>query len=228
MKRSNFLLKSGVATILGMSSAILTPISATSAVRLHEAPHMTRKLHAMGWFGWENLGGYLTSSPTVSSWGPNRLDVFAKGGDNKLWHKYWNGTGQWGPWQRLNAPAVGFYNNLSNQPAAVSWGPNRIDCFYGGADSRVYHISWNGNAWSGWANTGLATYTAWRFPLGEQIGWICSQPKRLTSSLSICFTRIQPTDKIGVTGRSPKQTAGARLTSLRPPSLGVRTASTRS
>jgi hypothetical protein len=159
LKRSNFLLKSGVATILGMSSAILTPISATSAVRLHEAPHMTRKLHAMGWFGWENLGGYLTSSPTVSSWGPNRLDVFAKGGDNKLWHKYWNGTGQWGPWQRLNAPAVGFYNNLSNQPAAVSWGPNRIDCFYGGADSRVYHISWNGNAWSGWANTGLATYT---------------------------------------------------------------------
>ena len=193
-----------------MSSAILTPISATSAVRLHEAPHMTRKLHAMGWFGWENLGGYLTSSPTVSSWGPNRLDVFAKGGDSKLWHKYWNGTGQWGPWQRLNAPAVGFYNNLSNQPAAVSWGPNRIDCFYGGADSRVYHISWNGNAWSGWANTGLATYTglavsSWganRLDL-----FATEEANEFTFNLLYAYS----TDGQRIIGSTPKQTAGARL-----------------
>jgi len=32
------------------------------------------------------------SSPTVSSWGVNRLDVFVRGTDSRLWQKYWDGT----------------------------------------------------------------------------------------------------------------------------------------
>ena len=34
---------------------------------------------------WEPLGGILTSSPSVVSWGDNRLDVFALGTDFATW-----------------------------------------------------------------------------------------------------------------------------------------------
>jgi hypothetical protein len=40
------------------------------------------------WSGWEKLGGQLTSSPSACSWGGVRIDVFAKGTDNALWHKW--------------------------------------------------------------------------------------------------------------------------------------------
>ena len=38
---------------------------------------------------WENHGGVFISSPAAVSWGPNRIDVFARGTDNALWHKFW-------------------------------------------------------------------------------------------------------------------------------------------
>ena len=41
------------------------------------------------WGGWESLGGILTSPPNAVSWGPNRLDIFANGGDYATWHKWW-------------------------------------------------------------------------------------------------------------------------------------------
>ncbi len=48
-------------------------------------------------YGWENLLGDLTSGPAVCSWGPGRIDVFVRGGDdNALWHKWWDGA-TWGP-----------------------------------------------------------------------------------------------------------------------------------
>lgn len=34
---------------------------------------------------WENLGGVITSPPSVVSWGSNRLDVFAIGTDSACW-----------------------------------------------------------------------------------------------------------------------------------------------
>ena len=52
------------------------------------------------WVGWENLGGVITSAPTVSSWQRNRLDVFARGTDGALWHIWWNGR-NWSEWESL-------------------------------------------------------------------------------------------------------------------------------
>src|ERR1700743_3579982 len=73
------------------------------------------------WSGWENLGGAIVSGPAVSSWSANRLDVFAPGTDNHMWHKWWNGS-SWSGWEDLGGVILG-------SPAAVSWGPNRIDTF---------------------------------------------------------------------------------------------------
>jgi hypothetical protein len=68
------------------------------------------------WSGWESLGGVLTSAPGVSSWSSGRLDLFARGTDNRLWHKWYSGG--WSGWESLGGI-------LTSSPAAVSWGPNR-------------------------------------------------------------------------------------------------------
>jgi hypothetical protein len=95
---------------------------------------------------WYSLGGVLTSGPAVASWGVNRLDVFARGTDNALYHKAWDGTGWYG-WYGLGG-------GLTSDPAAVSWGPNRIDVVVRGGDNAIYHRAWTGTQWSPWASLG--------------------------------------------------------------------------
>ena len=50
----------------------------------------------------ETLGGELdpAETPAASSWGPDRLDVYARGLDGKTWHRWWDGA-QWVPWEQL-------------------------------------------------------------------------------------------------------------------------------
>ena len=98
------------------------------------------------WWGWESLGGGLSSDPAVASWAVNRLDCFVRGMDNAMWHKWWNGAA-WSGWENLGGV-------LTSSPAAVSWGLNRIDCFVRGTDNRMWHKWWNGSSWSGWENLG--------------------------------------------------------------------------
>jgi hypothetical protein len=98
------------------------------------------------WYGWEDLGGVIIGAPTVSSWGANRLDCFARGTNNRLYHKWWNGS-SWSGWENLGGVIVG-------SPGAVSWGPNRIDVFAPGTNNHMYHKWWNGSSWSGWEDLG--------------------------------------------------------------------------
>jgi N-acetylmuramoyl-L-alanine amidase-like protein/repeat uncharacterized protein DUF346 len=90
------------------------------------------------------LGGELTSGPDVSSWGKERLDVFARGTDNALWHKWFNGS--WLGWE----PQGGA---LTSDPSAVSWGSGRIDVFARGTDNALWHKWFNGS-WSSWESLG--------------------------------------------------------------------------
>lgn len=99
-----------------------------------------------GWSQWEDLGGILTSGPAVASWQPNRLDVFGKGQNNALWHKWWNGI-RWSEWEDLGGV-------LTSSPDAVSWGPNRIDVFGRGQNNALWHKWWNGTTWSEWEDLG--------------------------------------------------------------------------
>jgi hypothetical protein len=101
---------------------------------------------------YESLGGVATASPAVASWGPNRLDLFVRGTDNALYHRFWDGSA-WSGWESLGGALVG-------GPAAVSWGPNRLDVFVEGTDSALYHRFWDGSAWSGWERFGDGTLTS--------------------------------------------------------------------
>ena len=54
------------------------------------------------WHQWESLGGALdpASTPAASSWGADRLDVYARGRDGATWHRWWDGV-EWVPWEQL-------------------------------------------------------------------------------------------------------------------------------
>jgi spore germination protein YaaH len=95
---------------------------------------------------WFSLDGVVTSGPDASSWGAARTDVFARGGDNGLWHRYWNGT-VWSAWEDLGGV-------LTEDPTAVSWGPNRIDVLVRGSDNGIWHRSSDGTTWSPWDSLG--------------------------------------------------------------------------
>ena len=95
-----------------------------------------------------SLGGVLTSSPSVSSWGSTRVDVFVRGTDNGLYQKTWNGTA-WSAWSSLGGV-------LTSGPGAVSWSANRIDIFVRGTDNQLYHRVWDGSRWYGWEALGGA------------------------------------------------------------------------
>ena len=82
----------------------------------------------------------------ASSWGEGRLDLFVRGIDGALYHRYGGGS-SWSAWERLDG-------ELTSAPAAVSWGPGRIDVFALGNDSALWHIWGDGSTWSDWESLG--------------------------------------------------------------------------
>jgi hypothetical protein len=91
----------------------------------------------------EDLGGFLTSSPVVLSRGKGLLDVFARGGDGGLWHLAYNET--WSPWTLISGKAT-----IQGQPDALSWDINRIDIFAWGSDNDLLTKTFNAqtNVWT--------------------------------------------------------------------------------
>src|SRR6185369_2648257 len=97
------------------------------------------------WQGYENLGGTITSKPNAVSWGPNRIDVVARGTDSAVWHRWWDGT-HWQGWESLGGTVQG-------APAICSWQSGRLDVFAVGTDHRMYH-RWYQGGWSAWESLG--------------------------------------------------------------------------
>jgi hypothetical protein len=93
--------------------------------------------------GWEPLGGQPASPVQALSWAPGRLDLFARGTDNAVWHKWWSGTA-WGPssttWETLGG-------QTSGGVAGAAWAPGRLDVFVRGTDNAVWHKDWDGSGW---------------------------------------------------------------------------------
>lgn len=96
-----------------------------------------RSIYGSGLSEWESLGGELTSGPDVCSWAGGRLDVFARGPDNTLWHKWFDNG--WSEWESLGGI-------LTSDPTAVSWSQGRIDVFTRGPDDALWH-KWFDGEW---------------------------------------------------------------------------------
>lgn len=98
-----------------------------------------------GWSGWESLGGIITSRPSAVSWGPNRIDVVARGTDSAVWHRWWDGSA-WHGWESLGGIVHG-------APAICSWTGGRLDIFAVGTNHHLFH-KWYQGGWSGWEDLG--------------------------------------------------------------------------
>src|SRR5947209_1309930 len=97
----------------------------------------------------------IRSSPTVSSWQHDRLDIFVVGTDGALYHKWWNGF-TWGPSHTGPFEYMGGF--IIDEPTVVSWDHDRLDVLVIGADRALYHKAWNGHEWlpavTGYENLG--------------------------------------------------------------------------
>ena len=89
----------------------------------------------------------LTGPPAACSWGPGRLDVFARGSGGEVRHKWWDGQA-WSPFESLGMPV-----RADTEPrplpstgaiAACSWGVDRLDVFTRAVDGNLYHTWWDG------------------------------------------------------------------------------------
>jgi hypothetical protein len=75
---------------------------------------------------WEDLGGWLTTTPTASSWGAYHLDIFGRGRDGHLRHLWWGPEYGWEPgvddWEDMGGV-------LGGVPEAIAWGRDRLGVF---------------------------------------------------------------------------------------------------
>jgi len=110
------------------------------------------------WSNWECLTGDQTFRGPVSvvtnNW--NKLEIFARGRDNSIWHRWQNDpnvreASRWSSWSSLGSAAGGMQTDPT---AALNW-DKRIEVFAVGGDNQVYHnfqryFDAFGSPWSGW------------------------------------------------------------------------------
>lgn len=122
-------------------------VSSQQAQRAREGIDFGNRLYLIN----QNPGHLIPQwSPEIKavSWAPGRLDLFAAGNDIKTIHKAFDSSAGWYPqiqygnelWENLGGKIVG-------KPAAVAWGPNRLDVFVRGVDNAIYHKAWDGTKW---------------------------------------------------------------------------------
>lgn len=126
------------------------------------------------WSAWQPAGGALTSHPAIVDHrvllpdDAHYFDVFTVGVDNQIYRNHYGGlvrspgsgptgpiapvassgagaaarpgieVGAWSGWQALGGV-------LASPPAVVSWGAQRTDTFYIGADRQMWHNWWEGD-----------------------------------------------------------------------------------
>jgi Repeat of unknown function (DUF346) len=102
----------------------------------------------------ESLGKKTWDSPAVVSRGRDRLDVFVRGADDRLWVRSNKGQG-WSAWHRDSSGLV-----VNSAPAAATWGrylqttggvdtfTGPVDVFARGPNNELLHTWWS-TTWSG-------------------------------------------------------------------------------
>jgi C1A family cysteine protease len=100
--------------------------------------------------GWASLGGQITTDPAVAQNHDGRLEVFARGTDNALWHNWQTSAGGgWSGWASLGG-------QITTNPAGSRNADGRLEVFARGTDNALWH-NWQtsaGGGWSGWASLG--------------------------------------------------------------------------
>ena len=158
---SLFAVVSSAATVSGTVMAGTGPAATYSSVGTSALVAVDTSSHVW-WMnssgGWSSLGGSATSSPAATTPTPAAspangiMDVFVRGTDGALWHKWTTNSGTtWSGWKSLGGQVA-----AGTGPAACSWGAGRLDVFVQGTDGALWH-KWstnNGATWSKWESLG--------------------------------------------------------------------------
>jgi hypothetical protein len=94
----------------------------------------------------------LGDGPGVASASPGTEDVFARGQDNQLWSRHFNGA-TWGAWFSLGGIITG-------APAVASSTSGGLDVFVRGQDTALWSRHFNGATWGSWYTLGGILSTA--------------------------------------------------------------------
>jgi hypothetical protein len=99
-----------------------------------------------GWQSVESLGQpaagvSIVGAPGAVSWGSSRIDVFARGSDNALWQKTYDGTnGGWQPWVQVGG-------DINSAPTVSTYASGRLDVFATGPAGDLEHFWYTDSAW---------------------------------------------------------------------------------
>ena len=133
-----------------VSTALMAPFY-TGAHRNLEADDIAgiQALYGSGG-GWASLGGVITSNIAVARNADGQLEIFARGTDNALWHKWQTAPNNgWSGWASLGGV-------ITSDPVVGQNADGRLEVFARGTDNAVWH-QWQtapSDGWSGWASLG--------------------------------------------------------------------------
>lgn len=108
-----------------------------------------------GFSDWISLGGSFKGGPTVVRSNDGRLEIFGRGADNSIWHKYQAepNSAQWTTWFVL-----GKNNKFTSNPVAILSSEGFIHLFAKGADNSLMHKTQFTNntlfVWTEWTSLG--------------------------------------------------------------------------
>ena len=96
------------------------------------------------WSAWENLSAYpkgvaVAGDPAVGKAADGRLEIFARGIDNRVWHLWQTKpNGDWSQWENLSAYPQGVA--VAGTPAVGKAADGHLEIFTRGNDNRVWHL----------------------------------------------------------------------------------------
>ncbi len=94
-----------------------------------------------------NLGGNVQSDVAVHSLGAGHLDLYYRGGDNALKHRWFSTTTGWSGVENLGG-------NLASSPTVVAWGGPNTTVLWRGADDALRERTFVNGAWQPIRNLG--------------------------------------------------------------------------
>lgn len=104
------------------------------------------------WGAWQNLGGAFASGPAALTRNSNSVQIFARGMDDFLWTRQYDGA--WGNWQRVPLDGLPENVTLLATPAVASFTSGQVDVYMTGSDRHAWAVHYNGTTWGAWTDLG--------------------------------------------------------------------------
>ncbi|HUR99567.1 MAG TPA: hypothetical protein VMZ26_15990 [Pyrinomonadaceae bacterium] len=100
--------------------------------------------------GGKVMGGAMLGSPDACSWGGKRLDLFVRGTDEYIWHKFRDDNGTWHEWTSLGGM------KMTSDPSAATRAKGQMSIFARGENNQIWTTTYTlaNDRWSPWLPIG--------------------------------------------------------------------------